>query len=385
MLTVQEMAPAIRSGLPRNGLVALYDPYRDAYGRNVLHVGNADFATGWTAYNSSTITVTPGQPDPDGGNNAYRIQSSGGTATLKYFLGSTPVATGISYRLCLWAKLLSGNATIKDYVTTSITPTSSWGLLSWSALGDGASAPLRIYTAAVGDSLDILVYHPQLNLGSVLYPYSAPSGAPSTLQTMADYHGGLYPLQLGSGGTGDTADPAFTGVGMLHAGDYLISGNLTGVTMAGDWSLPLICKPSGTANTLVSLAASGAADQYQAIEYNGSTKVRIKTANGATVTTSDALTVSATAVQMLSLVSSGNTITLKRMDTGTSVTATNADPTGAARLCIGALGTSTVASAADALTWHLLPLYGRAWTAGEEMRAYVHAKSLMARRGVTLA
>ena len=49
------------------------------------------------------------------------------------------------------------------------------------------------------------------------------------------------------------------------------------------------------------------------------------------------------------------------------------------------LGVDTVATPADALEWHLLPLYGRAWTAGEAAKAYAYSKSLMARRGVTLA
>jgi hypothetical protein len=107
--------------------------------------------------------------------------------------------------------------------------------------------------------------------------------------------------------------------------------------------------------------------------------------NGATDTASSDLTVSNSTIQLLILTSSGNTMTLTNMATGTSVTATNADPTGTARLCIGALGVSTVASPADALEWHLLPLYGRAWTAQEAAKAYVYSKSLMARRGVTLA
>ena len=45
------------NGLPRNGLVALYDPWRDTYGRNILPVGSENFVTGWTAGGDATITA----------------------------------------------------------------------------------------------------------------------------------------------------------------------------------------------------------------------------------------------------------------------------------------------------------------------------------------
>ncbi len=44
-------------GLPRNGLVALYDPYRDTYGRNILPAGSENFVTKWTLENSTYITT----------------------------------------------------------------------------------------------------------------------------------------------------------------------------------------------------------------------------------------------------------------------------------------------------------------------------------------
>ena len=373
------------AGLPMNGLIALWDPYRDTYGRNVLPVGAETFSVDLVEYKGAVVTVTPGQPDPDGGNNAYRIQTTGGASTIKCIFGSFGnTVLGVAYKWAIWGKTGNGSTFKFQPGGDTQSPNADWGGYSIASRGIGGLM-IDMLAPAVGDNLDLVLYHPQLNLGSTLFPYSTPAGAPGALQAMGDYCGGLYPLQLGSGATGDASDPAFTGVSMLHAADYLISGNLAGITMAGDWTLPFLCKPSGTANVLVSLASAAAADQYQAVEYNGSTKVRIKTVNGATVTTSGDLTVSATTVQMLVLTSSGDTLTLKRMDTGTSVTATNADPAGTPRLCVGALGVSTVATPADALEWHLLPLYGRAWTAGEEMRAYVYAKSLMARRGVTLA
>lgn len=387
------------SGLPRNGLVALYDPYRNVYGRNCTVTAIADVWPEKMARSGSTFLETS--------ETSYHLARTTGTSA----------STGQPY----WMSVVITPVGRKRFMLGEGT-TTSWALYDTAAVAvvsKGAGCPSAsitdngdgtyTLTAALVNCRDNIYTMPddatdntarsfagdtskgftlnqwQVNLGSTLFPYAAPSGAPGTLQTMADYHGSLYPLQLGSGATADAADPAFTGVSMLHAADYLLSGDLAGITMAGDWTLPIICKTAGTANTLVSLASAAAADQYQAIEYNGSTKVRIKTVNGATVTTSGDLTVSATAVQMLVLTSSGDTLTLKRMDTGTSVTATNADPTGAGRLCIGALGINVVATPADALTWYLLPLYNRAWGTGEATRSYLYSKSLMARRGVTLA
>ncbi len=380
------------SGLPRNGLVGLWDPYRDTYGRNVLPVAVGTFSTYWQVANLTWAEGTTA-PEWDAVEGAYRFRISpkANGSTAMVYNGSQPASVlGVTYYGAVWVKAVRKNIAVApvNLPVVTVTPAEGWTQVKTSLAGNGSTThSFRIYftgDANIGDVVEFYAKEPQQNIG-YLFPYSAPSGAPSTLQTGTDYSGNGNHLTLGANTNASTDDPAYTGVSMLHAADYLLSGNLAGITMAGDWTLPLICKPSGTANTLVSLASAAAADQYQAIEYNGSTKVRIKTVNGSTVTTSDDLTVSATAVQMLLLTSFGGTLTLKRMDTGTSVTAANASPTGTPRLCVGALGTSTVTSSADALEWHLLPIYGRALTAGEAARTYTYAKSLMAQRGVTVA
>ena len=49
---------ASQMGLPKNGLIALYDGFRDTYGRNILPVGSENFVTGWNPFQGETITVS---------------------------------------------------------------------------------------------------------------------------------------------------------------------------------------------------------------------------------------------------------------------------------------------------------------------------------------
>jgi hypothetical protein len=404
------------SGLPRSGLVGLWDPYRDVYGRNCLDSSDVQ-TSNWPA--AETSKVTTGLPSVPAGYDSHAVLLVESVNLQNHALAcahATGPAGTVNFSVLAKAKERTGISfyTGSPYTAEckfnlsdgTVISSTGWTAPKITALGDGwyrCSASLALNGTGVawlairllngantawytGDgSSGLYLSSPQATLSPDVMAFSIAAGAPSTLQTATDYSGRGNSLTLGATTGASTDDPAYTGVGLLFAVDFAKSGNLTGVTMAGDWSLPIVLKPSGTTGAIVSLADATAADQYQAIEFNGSTKVRIHTKNGATDTTSDDLTVSNSTVQMLSLVSSGNTITLKLMNTGASVSATNAAPTGTPRLVVGGLGTSTIGTLADGLNVNLLALYGRALSVSEETRIYRHVKSLFAGRGVAVA
>ena len=210
------------NGLPRNGLIALYDPWRDLYGRNILPVGSENFVTGWFDFLGATCTITAGQPDPDGGNNAVRIQSSGGAAREKWEITNLiPVSNPHTAGFSLKMKVLSGNAQFSGalFYGTSKT-TNTWETITYKGTFAYGQETLRIGCASAEDSLDVLVYQPQINLGA-LYPYSPPAGLP---QSLTDYTGHANNAQFGSTAGADTNDPKFNGVALVGDGvdDYAV-------------------------------------------------------------------------------------------------------------------------------------------------------------------
>lgn len=213
--------------LPRRGLVALYDPYCDTYGRNILPVGSEDFVTGWNGYDGSVITITPNQPDPDGGNNAYRLQSTGGTNILKYILNPAVVSptVGATYGFSIWYKNNSPS-TILHFNNVTIFTSETLSSQTWTKITKKGTATtnaiiqMQLRTTDSAGSLDILVYQPQINLGT-FYPYSPPAGLP---QSLTDYTGRGNNAQLGSTAGADTNDPKFDGVALVGDGvdDYAV-------------------------------------------------------------------------------------------------------------------------------------------------------------------
>lgn len=205
------------NGLPRNGLVALYDPYRDTYGRNILPAGSEDFVTGWTKQGGATITVTPNQPDPDGGNNAYRICCEGnGTREdcTVYEAQGVSTAPHSTLVFSVWAKTLSGSAIAENTQLEAKPIPSDWSRISL-GFPDTAWSYSGFATTTVGGTFDILVYQPQINLGT-LYPYALPQGLP---QSLTDYTGHANNAQLGSTAGADTNDPAYSGQGLTFGTD----------------------------------------------------------------------------------------------------------------------------------------------------------------------
>ena len=216
----------MQNGLPRNGLVALYDPYRDTYGRNILPVGSEDFVTDWAAIAGETITVTdyPTTININGVDTAViakRIQGTGnGGVKEKY--GSS-IINGLSNPhqsiIAVYAKNLTA-VTVKvyDYFASSVNAVSigtDFTKITISQSITATQSKLNFFTNSVTDALDIVVYQPQVNLGT-LYPYSPPAGLP---QSLTDYTGRGNNAQLGSTAGADTNDPAYSGQGLTFGID----------------------------------------------------------------------------------------------------------------------------------------------------------------------
>lgn len=139
---------------------------------NLLPAGTENFVTGgWGASSGATVTVTPNQPDPFGGNNAYRIQSTGGTGYTKYVLGVNNLTNPHTIISSVWMKVLSGGVYLYCIAGGSaLKTTSTWEKVTASNTYSTTSDNFRFTTQNIGDSLDILVYQPMMQLGS--YPTS---------------------------------------------------------------------------------------------------------------------------------------------------------------------------------------------------------------------
>jgi len=188
------------------GTVALYDPFMDVYGRNVS-VSGADFQTGWWDFSDVVCTVIGGQPDPDGGNNAYRIQSGPSSSRVRRYSSTRPkVASVVSCGL--WYKVNAGAVWFGKFAQqTSLLTEALWTHVAYTSSNNN----LREYIGVnyKDDSLDVTVYHPQSNLGPILHPYSPPAGLPKIL---TDRSGHGNHAQLGSTSGEDTNDPLWTHV-----------------------------------------------------------------------------------------------------------------------------------------------------------------------------
>jgi hypothetical protein len=157
---------------------------------NILPSGSDNFllANGkWLNFGTSSATITGNQSDPDGGTNAYRIQvSSSGTSTIKVWTGDFVVSeNNIPYSCqCRIKNNGSNNAVLilashgavviepGDWVTAKIE----------NIIGTGSfSLYMAFGTIVAGDSLDIYVYHPQVEKEKTCQEYTSPATSRITL------------------------------------------------------------------------------------------------------------------------------------------------------------------------------------------------------------
>ena len=373
-------------GFPTRGLVSLIVPGWDVRGRNILPVNANTFATsgtGWLAFGGATITVTPGQPDPDGGNNAYLIQSSGGSNILKFY---NPVSISNPHTsiMAIRAKLLSGNGKFNDSYNGG-TSAFSGGWNTYSVTNSNVASPQMAFALSVNsvsDSLDILAYQPQINFGLSLAPYSAPLGLP---QSTFDYSNHSTPFQLGSAATADTNDPLYNAQGLTFAtNQYMLSGVIAGLDMRS-FSMQIVGKFNGASGAITSLSDSASTTKYQAIKQVSSGNVAIISRNAGSETQSASLTVSATDTVALMLTAKDGTLTLENQSTGATVTLADTAPVTTCRIGIGCVAASTVAQIISAMTLNDGVGYTRLLSTSERRQAYSASKRIVSALGVTVA
>ena len=148
---------------------------------NLLTAGVEDFSTGWLTVGGETITVTPGQTDPFGGSNAYRIQGLGnGSSIIKWYCLSTGRTNPHTDTCSVWAKVLSGNAKLSlDGAGTGATVLSgaTWLRYSNTKTQTDTDSAVAFLTTATSDALDIVVYFPQIENKPYATSYIAPGSS----------------------------------------------------------------------------------------------------------------------------------------------------------------------------------------------------------------
>ena len=132
---------------------------------NLENVVGAD--NGWST--SATITVTPGQPDPVGGNSAFRISADAANGTIR---GSrAALVDNQTIRSSWWVRRVTGSGTITMYtgkngterpdVTSSIDGT--WKRITVQPVeASPNSSSFGLVIATSGDVID--VWRPQLDV-----------------------------------------------------------------------------------------------------------------------------------------------------------------------------------------------------------------------------
>ncbi len=119
----------------------------------------------WPVGTDATVTRTSGQTNPLGGATAWRIATSGGSATTKLTHAShgTPTTAQVQ-RISIWVKNTGAKAlTITDGLggtTTLAGGGSAWQEVVLTTTGTGGASTLSFLAPASGDSLTFYVWHP---------------------------------------------------------------------------------------------------------------------------------------------------------------------------------------------------------------------------------
>lgn len=346
-------------------------------------------------YSSGSAVITASQTDPMGGTGAFRID--GPTADVSG-IRQSPVAVSIapsqSAVLSFWIKGASASTAVRAryydgavYVVTSdFSVSTSWEYKTIAIVASGsATASQTVYFLAHENNATFYLFQTSLTPGT-----SGIYQATGSKQTVYDPLSGLS-LQLGSSASSDTNDPIPAIVSNRVIGhrfttdDYEVSGNLSGLSMAGSWTVYFGGLLDGSSGSVFSIASAAAANQYISVRYSASGSVIIAAQAGGSETTSDALSVSTSLYSLFALTSNGTTLTLTRLDTGTSVTLANPGATGTPRVGLGARVASTVTNQANAMTAFSFVLFSAVHGPGTQQSVRRYLKTQMSNlRGLTV-
>jgi len=160
------------SNTTQDGLIAHYkfDDFQEPT-ENILPNPTEDIyfkpEGSWYAYFEANVTITQNISVPEWGTNkATRIQTSGGTSTLKYLTqGIRQAPEGVSYTASIKIKNIGSKPV--DFATQyggieRVMP-GEIKAISITRVGNGSTNfQMRFQTASVNDSLDFIVYEPQI-------------------------------------------------------------------------------------------------------------------------------------------------------------------------------------------------------------------------------
>jgi hypothetical protein len=195
----------------------------------------------------------------------------------------------------------------------------------------------------------------------------------AALSSIADSSHGANPLTFG------TSSPAWDagGAGLVFTSDDCVS-NATQALNA-DFTVMLVALLNGTTGRVCELSYS--ATQLQAVGYNGSGKILFKSTASSTNTSGD-LAVSTSAPGIIVVQNTAGTITMKRLDTGASVTIASKQAPYTGKVFIGKKYDGS--SVGDAQTLYDYLLYSRSLSATEITANARELARLWRARGLTV-
>jgi hypothetical protein len=236
------------------------------------------------------------------------------------------------------------------------------------------------------DDPGLYIADAQLYPSATLPPYSATTD----LQTFADLSGHGYSLQRGSTAGADSNDPTVLGPGLSFiTDDYCLTGDLSGVDMAGPWTTVVVVKPSGALGDsfVWSLGTYSDDNHRQSIYQSGASEMRVNSKKTGAIVSGGAVTKDQSAYQcfVAQVASLGADLVLQRLDTGDFISLTNKNPVGSpVRIALGAASSALSGTLLDSGTFLAHIFYNRALSNAEIQRIYRTLKATWAARGVMI-
>lgn len=344
---------------------------------NLVPAGKETFE-GWTAYSGAAVTLTQNQSVSEWGTDkATRIQTSGGTSAIKYYLDIGSMANGQKYSSRVKVKNI-GSTTLKVrfnsptvyMLTINAGETRDF---EFTDIGNGiAYAQLQFQSANISDSLDFIAYQPIINYG---LPVSF---------VRPRYNG-----QLGSTTGSDTNDPIWNGQGLSFATDDYVKLPLpSGFNVANDFTFFVACNvkatPPSVNETFFSLGNSTTATAYLSLYQNNVGAIGCFSRNDASQSIYQSISTQS-GDRLLMVRKAGATIKVIDIASGVSSSGGTfpAMPMTLNQMTLGALGRMSYSEYLNGPIYGIVP-YNRAVSDGEIPQIYRTIKRTLAQRGITI-
>lgn len=390
-------------GIDQSGLVC----WHDLYAPNVL-TNSSNFAS-WSKHRAGLVqSATVVAPS---GSTAWKLvedSTAANTHSAAFNTGSSTVGNSLAISAkpaerTQFSLYLDGISDIALFDLEAVTATGSGSIKS---LGDGwyrcemwgdvkaerCGVMLAVDGSITYDGTGTDPYteaDPGIYITDVqLYPSSTlpPYAATTDLQTFADLSGHGYSLQRGSTAGADSNDPTVLGPGLSFVtDDYALTGNLSGVDMAGDWTAVLVLIQTGSevAKYPWCLGVADDLQHFAGLRQTGVANQLTVRMNQISASDSPAITTSSVSPQCLSVRAVNGTAVLTRLDTNESAANPIARyPVGIPRIAVGNIAYLNAALDSGTIYSHLF--FSRALSNAEIQRIYRLLKATWAARGVTI-